>query len=108
MLFLLLSGAMKDLFRRYLHNKYFYTGMFFLIWMLFFDQENLIVQYELSATLHQLEDQKIFYLEETAVNRETIQLLETDSAKLETLAREKYYMKRENEDIFVIIREEDR
>ncbi len=98
---------MQNFFKKYVHNKFFYTGFLFLIWLVFFDQENLIVQHELRTTLNNMRDQKEYYLEETENNRKTIHLLETDSAELETLAREKYYMKRDNEDVFVVVREKD-
>jgi len=93
--------------RKYLHNKYFYTGFIFLIWMLFFDQENFITQYQLSQTLNDLQNKKEFYQTETENNLSIIEKLETDTAWLEKFAREKYFMKKDNEEVFVIIREEN-
>ncbi|MEJ2596042.1 MAG: hypothetical protein P8100_13185 [bacterium] len=97
----------KSLFKKYIHNKYFYTGAVFLVWLAFFDQESLLEQLRLSRTLHELEDQKSYYQEEIEYNETTLQELENDSAKLEQLAREKYFMKRDNEEIFVIIKEKE-
>ena len=97
---------MKDFFRKYIHNKYFYTGFVFLVWLVFFDQESMIDQYRLSTTLEGLEDQKAYYEDEIKHNNQTIFELENDSSKLERFAREKYYMKKDNEKIFVIIEEE--
>jgi len=71
--------------------------------MVFFDQESFIEQYRLSQTLRGLESQKEFYIEEIEKNEITIELLETDSSALEKFAREKYYMKKDNEEVFVII-----
>jgi cell division protein FtsB len=93
------------MYRKYFHNKYFYTGLVFLVWMIFFDQENFIEQYHLTKTLNDLDSKKEFYQEEIAQNEEKIKLLETDAEYLEKFAREKYFMKKENEDVFVIIRE---
>ncbi len=93
--------------RKYLHNKYFYTGSIFLIWMLFFDQEDFITQYQLNQTLNDLQNKKEFYQAETENNRNIIEKLETDTAWLEKFAREKYFMKKDNEEVFVIIREEN-
>jgi cell division protein FtsB len=93
------------MYRKYFHNKYFYTGLVFLVWMIFFDQENFIEQYHLTKTLNDLDSKKEFYQEEIAQNEEKINLLETDAEYLEKFAREKYFMKKENEDVFVIIRE---
>jgi cell division protein FtsB len=75
--------------------------------MLFFDQENFIEQYKLSQTLGNLRDKKEFYESETAKNEINIKKLETDTAWLEKFAREKYFMKKKDEDVFVIIREND-
>lgn len=75
--------------------------------MVFFDQESFIEQYRLSRTLQGLQEQKTFYLEEIEKNEKTIELLETDTSALEKFAREKYYMKKDNEEVFVIIEKED-
>lgn len=92
-------------FRKYLHNKYFYVGFAFLIWMIFFDQESLQDQMRLNRSLRNLEKQKEFYLNEIDQNNRSIDILTNDTAHLETFAREKYYMKKDNEDVFVIIRD---
>ena len=93
--------------KKYILNKYFYTGLAFVVWMIFFDQENIVEQYRLNTTLSDLEQKKAYYLEEIAKNEEAINKLENDSTQLEKFAREKYFMKKDNEEIFVIIREED-
>jgi len=93
--------------RKYLHNKYFYTGFIFLVWMLFFDQESFVTQYQLNQTLNDLQNKKDYYQEETENNLNIIEKLETDTAWLEKFAREKYFMKKDNEEVFVIIREEN-
>ena len=97
---------MKVFFQKYINNKYFYTGLAFVIWLIFFDQESLIDQYHLTRTLENLDDQKTFYQDEIEHNEKTIYELENDSTKLEKFAREKYYMKKDNEEIFVIIDED--
>lgn len=95
------------IFKKYILNKYFYTGLAFVVWMVFFDQENFIRQYRLSQTLGELNSKKTFYQTEIARNENKIKLLETDPDYLEKFAREKYYMKKKDEDVFVIIREKD-
>ncbi len=97
---------MKDFFKKYINNKYFYTGLAFIVWLIFFDQESLIDQYQLSSTLENLEDQKTYYQDEIEYNEKTIYELENDSTKLEKFAREKYYMKKDNEEVFVIVDED--
>lgn len=95
-------------FRKYINNKYFYTGLVFIIWWVYFDQESLVVQYNLTKIKAGLEDQKEYYIEEINSDREAINTLQNDSVLLEKYAREKYYMKKDNEDVFVIIREEEK
>ena len=75
--------------------------------MIFFDQESFIDQIRLSTTLNNLENQKKYYQDEIKNTREAINVLENDTAHLEKYAREKYYMKKDNEDIFVIIEEDE-
>ena len=94
-------------FRKYILNKYFITGLGFLVWMVFFDQESFIHQFRLSRTLHDLENQKEYYQEEIGKTRGAIHVLENDTVHLEKYAREKYYMKKDNEEVFVIIEEEE-
>lgn len=94
-------------FKKYINNKYFYTGLLFLIWWIFFDQESLIVQYNLTSVKAGLEDQKEYYLEEIKNDQEAINTLQNDTVLLEKYAREKYYMKKDNEDVYVIVRDEE-
>lgn len=70
------------------------------------DQENIVEQLKLSKNLDELEDQKEFYLEEIKNNSEAIYVLETDTVLLEKYAREKYYMKKDGEDVFVLVPDE--
>jgi len=71
-------------FRKYINNRYFYTGLIFIVWMVFFDQENIVEQLNLSSNLNELENQKEFYLEEITTNTEAINVLENDTAHLES------------------------
>ncbi len=75
--------------------------------MIFFDQESFTDQVRMSQSLNNLEKQKEFYLEEIESNQRSIHMLTNDTAKLETFAREKYYMKKDNEDVYVVIKEEE-
>ncbi len=94
-------------FRKYINNKYFYTGLVFLIWWIFFDQESMLVQYELTKVRLGLEKQKDYYNSEIQKDESAINTLQNDTVFLEKYAREKYFMKKDNEDIFVIVRDED-
>ncbi len=91
---------------RLLKNKYFIAIMVFIIWMLFFDQNKIGNRYKLSSQLRQLEQQKEYYQQEIEQNKKLTHKLNHDSAYLERFAREKYLMKRDNEEIYVIVQEE--
>ncbi len=77
----------------------------FVVWMLFFDQESVLVQSKLSKEIRNLEQQKKFYLEEIDKNKASLNILTTDTASLEKYARETYFMKKDNEDVFVVVEE---
>lgn len=83
-------------------NKYVVASLAFFVWMLFFDGNNFIFQYRLKSTLNELEREKTFYFTEIDHDRSMLQKLESDSTALEKFAREKYLMKRKNEDVFLI------
>jgi cell division protein FtsB len=89
-----------------IRNKYFIAGIAFLTWMLFFDRNDLMSQYEYRTQLNKLEAEKEFYLQQTEKAVRDLNELTTDKVKLEKFAREKYLMKKKNEDVFVIIKEE--
>lgn len=91
--------------KKILLNKFFYVGLAFLIWISFFDQDSIVEQYHLSQSLSDLQSKKEYYLNEINYNKTNIRLLESDSSHIEKFAREKYFMKRDNEEVFVIIRE---
>ncbi len=77
----------------------------FVVWMLFFDQESVLVQSKLSKEIRNLEQQKKFYLEEIDKNKASLNILTNDTASLEKYARETYFMKKDNEDVFVVVEE---
>ena len=89
-----------------LKNKYLIAGIAFLTWMLFFDRNDLMSQYDYRQQLNKLEAEKNFYTTETEKTVKDLTELTTDRAKLEKFAREKYLMKKENEDVFVVVKEE--
>lgn len=89
----------------YVFNKYFLTSLVFLVFLFFFDTNNLLTQIRLSMELNKLEKTREFYLKEIEQDLKDTESLMTNQKNLEKFAREKYYMKRPNEDIFVIVRE---
>ena len=91
---------------RGIRNKYLIAVLVFLVWLLIFDNNSLIDRVKYLNTLHQMEDEKKYYLERIEEDSRRLNELKTDRDNLEKFAREQYFMKKENEDVFVIIEEE--
>ncbi len=90
-----------------LKNRYVLALIVFGIWMLFFDRNSMINQYRLVSTLHQLQDEKVYYQTEILNDSSALSRLQNNNDELERYAREKYLMKRDNEDIYLILEKED-
>ncbi|TAE37478.1 MAG: septum formation initiator family protein [Sphingobacteriales bacterium] len=88
-----------------LKNKYFIASIAFGVWMLFFDRNDLISQFDYRSDVMKLKNEKEFYVKEIAQVEKDLTELTTDQQKLEKFAREKYLMKKDNEDVFVIVEE---
>lgn len=85
-----------------LRNFYSLTGILFLVWMIFLDSNDLINRFRLTAKLRSLEHEKEYYREKIKeVEQDRSELMGTNEL-LEKFAREKYLMKRDTEDIYII------
>ena len=73
----------------------------FLVWMIFFDTNSFLIHNELTNDINSLEDNKEFYKEEIKQDKVFIEKMK-DSHEVEKFAREEYYLKKENEEIFII------
>ena len=90
-----------------LRNFYFITSTLFLVWMLFFDSNDFITQFKMNRELSDKEETKQYYLDKIAdVQKDRKELL-SDPELLEKFAREKYLMKRPNEEVFIIVEKEE-
>jgi cell division protein DivIC len=90
---------------RALRNKYVLTSLAFLLWLLLFDQNNLAERRKSNHEYNQLIEEKAYYLQKIEEDRKRINELKTNTENLEKFAREQYLMKKDNEDIFVIVEE---
>ena len=87
-------------------NFYVVCGLSFLIWMTFLDSNDLISRFRMNSRLSALEDEKEYYQEKIKeVEKDRTELM-TNKELLEKFAREKYLMKKESEDVFVIVEED--
>lgn len=84
-----------------LGNRYVIVLVFFTVWMLFLDNTSYMDHRVLNKQLDELEDNKKYYQDEIRKDDENIKLLKNPD-QIEKYAREKYYMKRDSEDIYII------
>jgi cell division protein FtsB len=84
-------------------NKFFLVSIAFLVWMIFFDKNDLFSQYQYHQQVNKLKQERDFYQKETAKVAKDLDELTSNPQKLEKFAREKYLMKKTNEDVFVIV-----
>lgn len=85
-----------------LKNKYVAGIFLFVIWLMFFDQNNMIDRYKTRRQLERLKADKAYYLKKIAADSARLEELKSDADHLEKFAREQYLMKKDNEDIFII------
>ena len=88
-----------------LKSFYVISIIVFLAWMVALDSNNLIARYQLSSKLNSLEDEREYYIEKIKEVEQDRDALFGDRESLEKFAREKYLMKKDNEDIYVIVEE---
>jgi cell division protein DivIC len=86
-------------------NFYAVGTLFFIVWMVALDQNDFISRFRLSAKLRSLEREKEYYEEKIKEVQKDHDDLFGDRESLEKFAREKYLMKKETEDIYLIVEE---
>ena len=90
-----------------LRNKYLIVFLLFIFWIIFLDDYNLINQNQMKSKVDDLKDQKEFYISEIKKDSTELSNLKNDSNKQEKFAREKFLMKKDNEDLFIIRKKGD-
>jgi len=100
-----LSELKKNKWIRFISNKYVLILLLFVVWMIFFDANSYLIHYELDSDINALEENAEFYQNEIDKDKTFIKKME-DSNEMEKFAREKYYLKKENEDIYIIEHED--
>lgn len=85
-------------------NKYLITIIGFGVWLLVFDQHNLVDRYKTRKYLSKLVEDTTYYQNKIIEDKSIIEQLKTDADNLEEFAREQYLMKADDEDVFVIIK----
>jgi len=85
-----------------LKNKYFIAIVLFLVWMIFFDPKDWRLINARSNKLSELEKSEKHLDNLIKDTRIELNLLKTNAQTIEKYAREKYYMKKDNEDLFIV------
>lgn len=88
---------------RFFRNKYFIVTVLFAGWIFFFDQTSIIYDMHLARKVKQMQGQEKYYELQTLNAIEQLKELQTNPANLEKFAREKYLMKKSNEDVYVFV-----
>ncbi len=93
-------NRLKNIFKPF-KNIFLLVTIIFIVWMLFFDANSLLIHRELNKEIDALNVKKEFYESEISSDKKEIKILQTPDG-VEKYAREKYNMKKENEDIYII------
>ena len=100
-------GNIINLLPKPLRNKYLILLLLFIFWIVFLDDYNLINQNKMKNNVDDLKEQKEFYISEIKSDSTELFNLKNNSEKQEKFAREKFLMKKDNEDIFILREDKD-
>lgn len=89
----------------YIINRYTVIGFGFTIWMIFFDQNSLLTHLELNKQIDNLEKDQTYFKHNLENEEQKLKVLTENPAEIERIARENFYLKKDNEDIFIIQQE---
>ncbi|PWH83292.1 septum formation initiator [Algibacter marinivivus] len=91
----------KNKYLKPFKNIFILILVVFAVWMLFFDANSWLIHHELNTEIEDLENEKDYYKKEIAKDKKDLKKISSEEG-LERFAREEYYMKRENEEIYII------
>lgn len=90
-------------FLKIIKNKYLLVIIALGFWLLYFDKNDVFTQFDLIQKCNKLNAEKDYYKAEIQNNKNEIYELQNNTESLETFAREKYLMKKDNEEVFVFV-----
>lgn len=85
-----------------LSNKYVIAGAFFLVWMLFFDPKDIGTEIGKWSKYHELQASEAALTKQIEDTKAELKQLKNNAQTIERYAREKYLMKKDNEDLFIV------
>jgi cell division protein DivIC len=86
----------------WLKNKYLLTALVFGVWLIFFDDRDIVTTHNHRNELQQLQESRDYYLQQIQLTQKELDQLKNDPVLLEKYAREHYRMKKDNEDLFIV------
>ena len=92
-----------ELVKKIFLNRYFFTGVVFVFWMTFIDNTSWLVVRNLNQEINKYEEQLAFYKGEFEKNEAFYKRLMQNKDEKEKYARENYFMKKKNEEIFILV-----
>jgi len=96
-----LNNIRKNKFIKIITNKYVVILLVFIIWMLFFDENSYLMHRNLDKQLDKLKTSVQYFKKEIKHDKKELKDLSNPDS-LEKFAREKYYFKKKNEDLYII------
>lgn len=91
---------------KFFRSFYFVVGFLLFLWLLFFDTNDLVNQMRMNSKINELENDLEFYTEKTTEIEKARESLETDPKLREKFARERHLMKKDGEDVYLIVKED--
>ncbi|XOD67642.1 MAG: FtsB family cell division protein [Flavobacteriales bacterium Tduv] len=85
-----------------LKSKYFWTGTFFLLWMIFFDTNSFMIHWNLEKDIKKMKSEQAYLKKKITTEKDQLNKIHTELGYLEKVARERFYMKRDNEELFIV------
>ncbi|HNR16753.1 MAG TPA: septum formation initiator family protein [Chitinophagaceae bacterium] len=92
----------------WIRNKYFISFAAFCVVVLFLDKNDFFTQLDRRKELKELQQNKQYYTTQITAERKELEALKNNPAILEKYAREKYLMKRDNEELFLVSEKPDK
>jgi len=83
-------------------NKYLITGIIFALWMMFFDRNDIPLQVKRMSELRKLKQSEKNMAVQIANAQKELESLKNDPGTLEKYARERFLMKKDNEDLYIV------
>ncbi len=99
-----MNDKIRNIGRRIIRNKYFFTFLLFVIWVGLFDKNSVLEQHKYKKRIQNLEQQQDYYINKFKEDSAKLEEFKSPE-KLEKFARENFFMKKDNEDLFVIVDE---